>query len=53
MQFSPPMDRVPSGETIVIEMEEVGFIDKKMLVAGDISWDGTKILLRRAHSEGK
>ena len=52
-QFSPPMDRIPTDETVVISLEEVGSIEREMLVAGDISIDGTKILLRRAHSKGK
>ena len=34
-------------------LEEVGQIPNEMLVAGDISIDGTKILLRQAHSEGR
>ena len=46
------MDRVDSGENIIIELEEVGHIARQMLVAGDISIDGTKILLRRAKSQG-
>lgn len=51
-QFSPPMQRIQSSEKVVIEMEEVGFIEREMLVAGDVSIDGSKILLRRAHSKG-
>ena len=47
------MDRIPTDETVVISLEEVGSIEKEMLVAGDIAIDGTKILLRRAHSKGK
>ena len=46
------MYHVKSDETEVIELEEVGYIEREMLVAGDISIDGTRILLRRAHSEG-
>ena len=46
------MYHIPTDETAVISLKEVGFIEKEMLVAGDISIDGTKILLRKAHSEG-
>ena len=46
------MHRIHANESIVIVLEEVGYIEREMLVAGDISVDGTKILLRRAHSEG-
>merc|ERR1712018_596435 len=51
-KFSPPMYRIPTDETVVISLEEVGSIKKEMLVAGDVSIDGSKILLRRAHSKG-
>ena len=47
------MYRVDDGVNMSIELEEVGYIVRQMLVAGDISLDGTKILLRRAKSEGK
>lgn len=47
------MDRIPTEKTVVISLEEVGSIEREMLVAGDISIDGTRILLRRAHSKGK
>ena len=47
------MQQIQSSEKVVIEMEEVGFIEREMLVAGDVSIDGSKILLRRAHSKGK
>ena len=46
------MTKADYGETIVIGLEEVGYIERKMLVAGDVSLDGSKILLRRAFSEG-
>ena len=46
------MYNIQSDETEVIELEEVGYIEREMLVAGDISIDGSRILLRRAHSEG-
>ena len=52
-QFSPPMEQIQSSEKVTIEMEEVGYIEREMLVAGDVSIDGSKILLRRAHSKGK
>jgi len=51
-KFSPPMQRIQSSEKVTIEMEEVGYIEREMLVAGDVSIDGSKILLRRAHSKG-
>ena len=46
------MQRINANESRIIVLEEVGNIEREMLVAGDISVDGTKILLRRAHSEG-
>ena len=47
------MYHINAEENIVIILEEVGLIEREMLVAGDISVEGTKILLRRAHSKGK
>ena len=47
------MHRINPSQGIVIHLEEVGNITREMLVAGDISVDGSRILLRRAHSEGE
>merc|ERR1712038_2074279 len=46
------MNKISDDDNIVITLEEVGYIEREMLVAGDISIDGTRILLRRAHSKG-
>ena len=47
------MYRINKVESIAITLEEVGHIEIDKITAGDISEDGTKILLRKGRNGGK